>query len=364
MPALDKVCLAVLVLFLLAAVVSYLPAMSSFHWLLRVGVPEVGMGFLVLALPAALVLGRTNPKLSGGLFALLLTLLLVSWAQAVGVAGDLTKRWLDSFAVAPTRYPLRLGDRGGHTLVTERYKGELEWDRYIPKGREPFARLLFIHGGSWRNGTRKDYDQIFCYLADRGYEVLSPTYTLSGTAPYPEPYFDIQAAIERAHQEGVPLFLGGRSSGGHLALLSAYRNPELVDGVIGFYPPVDMKWSYDNPSNPHVLNSQEAIVEFLGAGPGEEAALYRETSPLFQATGQGPPTLLIHGRPDCLVYHRQSEMLSQRLEELGVEHFLLSLPWAEHGGDVTLYGPTGRLSTWAIEGFLESRVRELNNSQK
>jgi dipeptidyl aminopeptidase/acylaminoacyl peptidase len=139
-----------------------------------------------------------------------------------------------------------------------------------------------------------------------------------------------------------------------LALLSAYRHPELLRGVVGFYSPVDMVWSYENPSNPAVLNSSEAIVEFMTQRPAEAPEKYESASPVHEVTDQGPPTLLIHGESDSLVYMRQSEMLSHRLDELGVKRFLLRLPWMEHGGDIMMYGPSGRLSAWAMEGFMES----------
>jgi acetyl esterase/lipase len=352
----DKFSFLVFLLLIVVAILSYLPAIHPVHWFLRVGVPEVGLAFLLVAFPLAIFLSRNHPKLSVISLSILLVLLLTPWVQALSIKADLKQRWSSHFPKAPARDPLQLGERGGHSVTTQSYKEGMDWDRYTPKESEPKARILFVHGGSWRNGTRQDYSQMFEYLADRGYEVLSLTYTLSGTAPYPAAYLDVQAAIEKAYRPDLPLFLGGRSSGGHLALLASYNNPQLVRGVIGFYPPVDMKWSYDNPSNPAVLNSQEAIVEFLTALPDEKPELYREASPIFQVEAGAPPTLLIHGEPDCLVYHRQSEMLSERLDEVGVEHYLLSLPWTEHGGDVTIYGPTGRLSLWAIEGFLESLV--------
>ena len=115
-----------------------------------------------------------------------------------------------------------------------------------------------------------------------------------------------------------------------------------------------MVWSYENPSNPAVLDSQEAIIQFLTTTPGESPEKYENASPIDRVHSEGPPTLLIHGRADCLVFHKQSEMLSQRLDQLAVRRYLLTLPWMEHGGDVILGGPSGRLTAWAIEGFVDS----------
>lgn len=349
----EKACLSLLIFLVALGVLSYLPAVHQFQWFLRVAFPEIGWAFLIVGIPFAAYVARFHPKAGFGVFALLLTLVLTPWFQALQVANSLRSDWAQSFSKQPNRHPLTLGERRKHSRRTEKYNGNLEWDRYKPND-ELKARLLFIHGGSWRNGTRRDYPALYEYLADRGYEILSVTYTLSGTAPYPAAYNDVSAAIEKAYDPEIPLFVAGRSSGGHLALLASYTHPELVKGVVGIYPPVDMVWSYENPSNPAVLDSQEAIGEFLLATPNEKPGRYEEASPIDRVGPEGPPTLLIHGNADCLVYHRQSEMLSEKLDQLGVTRYLLTLPWMEHGGDVFISGPSGRLSAWAIEGFMES----------
>jgi acetyl esterase/lipase len=353
----EQFCLGFLLLVLLLLLASLPPAVAQVFWFLRVGVPELGAVFFFCSLLPAAWLARKSPKVSLALLVLIGVLSLYSWAQAVMVARRLPagmERAFPGFTLQ--RYPLALGQRSSQvTLVTETYKDKLEWDRYVPSD-PPRARILFVHGGSWRNGTRKDYPQLMVYLAGRGYEVVSLTYRLSPEHPYPSAPEDLDAAIA-ALGDGPPLFLAGRSSGGHLALLAAYRNADQVAGVIGFYPPVDMVWSWENPSNPVVLNSQEALGQFLGGSPLQKPEVYREASPIHEVTEAGPPTLLIHGGRDCLVYLRQSQMLSAQLMAKCVPHYLLELPWTEHGGDITVYGPTGVLSAWAIENFIESGLR-------
>lgn len=65
-----------------------------------------------------------------------------------------------------------------------------------------------------------------------------------------------------------------------------------------------------------------------------------------------PPTLLIHGGLDTLIWHRQSARLDARLGEFGGPHYFLSLPWATHAFDFNLNGPGGQLTAYAIEYFL------------
>jgi acetyl esterase/lipase len=321
--------------------------------------PEIGAYLFLLALPAGLWLARKSPKFSFAFLVLLAVLGLYPWFSALGVARVLPAGMARAFGeTTADRFPLLLAESEATTMATEAYKSKLKWDRYRPLDGEVRARILFVHGGSWRNGTRDEWMEMIRYLAGRGYEVCSLTYRLAPENPYPAAPQDIDAAIARLSSDGtgLPLFLMGRSSGGHLALLAAYRNPSRVAGVIAFYPPVDMVWSWNNPSNPAVLNSAEALAQFLGGSPAERPRIYREASPILEATESGPATLLIHGGRDSLVYQKQSRMLCATLSRKHVAHYLLALPWMEHGGDITIYGPSGRLSAWAIECFLHSQL--------
>lgn len=354
----ERLALALLALIFFLLLASLPPAIAQPFWVLRVLMPEVGALVFAVALLPAVALALKSPKFSVVALLLIAGLSLYPWVDATKVARKLPQDMERAFPGYRLNRPAtRLGPRLCDVkVVTEFYKDRLQWDRYQPQKLPARARILFVHGGSWRNGTRKDYPQLLTYLASRGYEVISLTYRLAPNYPYPSAPEDLDAAIARLSDGKLPLFLAGRSSGGHLALLAAYTNPEKVAGVIGFYPPVDMVWSWENPSNPAVLNSQEALAQFLGGSPSQKPDIYREASPIHRAETVSPPTLLIHGGRDSLVYLRQSEMLAARLTKLKVPHHVLELPWAEHGGDVFLYGPTGVLSAWAIEDFLEGQL--------
>ena len=67
--------------------------------------------------------------------------------------------------------------------------------------------------------------------------------------------------------------------------------------------------------------------------------------------------LLIHGGRDNLVSPVQSERLAARLAAAGCRYFFLRLPWAMHGCDVNFSGPSGQISTYAVERFLAAVFR-------
>ncbi len=358
-PLADKASLFWVGLNLLIFTFSYLPAKAPVFWFLRVGVPEIGWVLWLTTVPASIWLARKSPYTSLGLAIPLLLMMLWPWFQAFAVKRSLPQGVSNAFGdYRPDRDPLSLGATVPVEMLTEEYKPGYHWDRYQPVNGKVRARILFVHGGSWRNGTRGDYPQMFRYLAGRGYQLYSITYRLAPEHPYPAAPDDVASAIEQLSGDELPLILAGRSSGGHLALLGAYTHSDQVQGVVGIYPPVDMVWSYQNPSNPAVLNSREALEQFLGGTPEQIPEIYRQASPIHQVEETTPPTLLIHGDQDCLVYLKQSQMLSQALADASVPHYLLRLPWTEHGGDITVHGPTGRLSCWAIEAFLNSLVSQ------
>jgi dipeptidyl aminopeptidase/acylaminoacyl peptidase len=106
------------------------------------------------------------------------------------------------------------------------------------------------------------------------------------------------------------------------------------------------------------LNSLRLMRQLLGGPPGGElAGSYETASAQFQAKASSPPTLLIHGEPDTLVWHRHSVRLAARLRELGVKHSLLELPWATHAFDFNTDGPGGQLADYAIMKFLNEVSR-------
>ena len=70
-------------------------------------------------------------------------------------------------------------------------------DIYLPdEGVGPFPVIVFIHGGAFWGGERRDFQMH--YVANgirRGYAVVSVDHRLSDEAKFPEPVYDVKAAI-------------------------------------------------------------------------------------------------------------------------------------------------------------------------
>jgi acetyl esterase/lipase len=244
--------------------------------------------------------------------------------------------------------------------------GSLELDLYQPNAPgAPAPCVVVIHGGSWAGGDSAQLPGLNSYLAARGYVVAAISYRLAPEHPFPAARDDVLAAIgylqDRAPELGIDprrFVLLGRSAGAQLALLVAYTANPAICGAIGFYGPADLVYGHAHPARKSVIDSVGVIERYLGGSPAAAPETYQAAAPITHVRADSPPTLLIHGARDTLVAPIQSRMLAARLAEAGCKHLLLALPWAEHACDANLSGPSGQLSTYAIERFLAAVTKD------
>lgn len=237
---------------------------------------------------------------------------------------------------------------------------ELPADLYA--GRPGAPLIVAIHGGSWSAGDPTQLPEMYHRLAARGYHVAAITYRLVPAHRHPAQADDVAAAVSwlEAHAadfgwDAARVVLYGRSAGGHLALLqaTAVQDPAVV-GVLALYPVTDFDWSWDHPTNPLVVDSFATITDLLGRRREDDPdrATYHAASPYYRVRPGLPPIVVGHGGRDELVFHEQSERFVGRLRDAGDRAYLLSLPWATHGFEANLDGPSGRLWCHAVDRAL------------
>lgn len=274
-----------------------------------------------------------------------------------------TRSWTGPAPARPAPYTLSglLGPgSGGPDPVHHTLGGGLPMELWPGVGPGPHPVVIAIHGGSWNKGEPSQLSKAYRYLADRGITVAAITYRLAPEHTFPAQLDDVQAAIrwmrERAGELGTDperTVLLGRSAGGHLALLGAYTTDDPgIRGVVALYPPTDMNWSWAHPTHPWILDTPKTLSEFLGGSPDQVPERYDAASPIDFVGPDSPPTLLVHGSRDELVFAEQSQRLAARLAESGVPHALVETPWDTHGLDANLGGPGGQLYLWSLERFL------------
>ena len=381
---LDGLVLAALALLTVFKTPVWLP------WVLGMVVPEIGLWLALVALAVAVgawVLrkgGRTVAVLTLTLSATAGCLLLKPTIQAWRLGGALPDQLTAAFeagsgapAAAPGAAPFSpsaaLVGRAPEPVAVETmaYSGELLLDFYRPPGRlGPAPCVIVIHGGSWVWGNRMDGGTkrwLNDHLARRGYAVASIDYRLCPEWVWPAQRDDLLAAIAFVRANAAALgvdptriVLLGRSAGAQMAAATAYavRDPG-IRGVVAIYPPTDFRLTWDVSVEPGNIDHRLNLVAFLGGTPTNSAApAYDSASAVTLVTPHSPPTLILQGRLDVNVFHRQAELLDQRLSEAGVPHLLVSLPWAAHGFDLVGFNtPGGQVTTYAVERFLAAVTR-------
>lgn len=320
----------------------------AYSWEIGVGVTEWGHWLALVAMLLAIALQHRGTRACLALT----TILSLQPALSASLASP-GFSWPRLFQADPGGPP---------PLSLQVPEGEM-LDFYPADKNRPTPLILVVHGGSWARGSRSQFRSLNYRLQAEGYSVASLDYRLAPAHPYPAASQDLDRAYDYLIENAARLSIDptrvawlGRSAGGHLALLQAYgRRPS--QAVVAYYPPTDLHWSYEHPSNPRVLDSCQAIRDFLGATPQSNPTLYTEASPLALAHSGAPPTLLVHGLSDDLVYPVQSQRLAARLEQLQVPWRLCQLRLANHGFDIHLNGPSGQLATHEVLDFLAAHLK-------
>ena len=300
------------------------------------------------------------------LCALTVGLLAVPGLEAWKLSGALPGKFTRQFGPAPDlRAPFSLGQLFGRDPApvpaeTLTYSGELALDFYRAVGKTNAPCVILVHGGGWNGGSRTELAHFNHWLARLGYAVAAIDYRLAPKSPWPAQRDDTLAALAflktHAAQLGIDatrLVLLGRSAGGNIAEAVGYTADDpALRGVIALYAPADLHFAWQFARDDDVLKSPVLLKQFLGGKPETARAAYDGASAYLHVAKSTPPTLLLHGQLDTLVWHRQSERLAARLAENKVPHVFVSLPWATHAFEFNLHGPGGQLTTYAVERFL------------
>ncbi len=348
-------------------------------WMPAIAATEAGYLVALLALPAfARGLGSPRDAAFAAIGAASVALLLVPLARAHRVAAELP-RALDA-AFGPSSAGGRVPFSPSRLLAFGSPTPAVETIPYRERaGEEPLVLDLYggarpgearplvvmVHGGSWSGGDRHQLTAIARRLAGDGVAVASIEYGLAPRHPFPDGLEDVITAVDflkaRAASLGIDperVVLYGRSAGGHLALLAAYRlGTARVRGVVALYAPTDMHDSWAHPTNPWVFDTPGTLRRFLGGAPGDSPAMharYTAASPIAHVGPTTPPTLLVHGVRDEIVRFRHASRLAERLSRARVPHAVVALPWATHGCEASLAGPSGQLVEYAVRRFLAS----------
>ncbi len=228
------------------------------------------------------------------------------------------------------------------------------------------AGLIFCVSGGFHSSKQAISASFVQPFVNRGYTVFAVVHGSQPKFTIPEIVADMNLAVRyiRAHAkgygvEGERLGVYGGSAGGHLSLMlgttgkdgdESARDPYLrqssrVKAVACFFPPTDfLNYGKDGEValGTGVLSGFKAPFDFTEldgktnsfapiTDQKRREKIGREISPVYHATEDDAPTLIVHGDADKLVPIQQAEIMVAKLKEAGVTAELVVKKGAAHG---------------------------------
>nr|WP_223183591.1 MULTISPECIES: alpha/beta hydrolase [unclassified Streptomyces] len=212
----------------------------------------------------------------------------------------------------------------------------------------PSAAVVLFHGGGWRAGFPEQLVPQCRRLASAGVLAASAGYGLIGrdSTGIEGCAADARAAVEHVRRlaPGVPLFVGGGSAGGQLALREALDGGLRIAGLLLFNPVVD-------------LCAAGPAGELLRETAGLDAARAEAVCPLHLVRPGAPPAIVFHGTADTIVLIGDARRFRDAMRASGNGCELVTYEGAPHG----FFNPGAEKKSWHEEpmGLAVSFVRRV-----
>ncbi|MFO0937583.1 MAG: alpha/beta hydrolase [Gemmataceae bacterium] len=199
-------------------------------------------------------------------------------------------------------------------------------DLYLPQGKKEFPLFVFVHGGGYQKGDRKEGEALGKVFAARGIGTAVISYRLFPAVKHPEHIRDVARAYawvkaNAGKYGGDPsrVFVGGHSAGAHLAALLATDRSYLKAEKLAIS---DIAGVVDISGGLRILPIRKDAF-------GDEATM-KAASPFSHLTGGHPPFLIIYGDGDTPERHELSKEFRDALKKAGGEAELLEVKNRTH----------------------------------
>jgi acetyl esterase/lipase len=233
----------------------------------------------------------------------------------------------------------------------------LALDLYLPATEHPVPVVLYLHGGGWQVGDKRDgATERLERIASYGIAVASANYRFATQATYPAQVHDVKAAVRWLRAHGAAYGLAtekigawGASAGAYLASMAGLtaKNTELegtvgddldqsshVDAVVHWFGQSDLlansrrTWLEKEILNPPFEGPLLGLAEV-----SQDPAAARAASPLTWVGADAPPFLIAHGDRDRITPSSESLALHDALVRAGAESTMILLGGAGHEGE-------------------------------
>lgn len=248
-----------------------------------------------------------------------------------------------------------------------KFGSALTLDVFTPKANANGAAVVYVVSGGWFSDHQAINPAAYGEFLKRGYTVFAVVHGSQPRYTIPDCVADLNRAVRfiraRAADYKIdPERIGitGGSAGGHLSLMQGTagalgdasakdpidRASSRVQAVGCLYPPTDFLnygkpgeialgngtlKDFPAPFDFNVYNPQTKRFELI-TEETKRREIGSQISPLYHASSDDPPTLIIHGDADLLVPIQQAELIIDKLKTLGVPAKLVVKPGAKHGG--------------------------------
>lgn len=204
------------------------------------------------------------------------------------------------------------------------------YDLYLPANRSSAttAVLIFVHGGGWIQGDKKDMRRYIPLLQKNhpGHAIVNMNYRLAQPnirAAFPNQFLDLDLALKHlglmANEYGIKPEFGliGASAGAHLALQYdyVYDLEDKVKMVCSIVGPTNLSDPFYS-ENPDFEFALDLLID-ESAYPGV-LDFARAVSPAYLVHGKSSATILFYGKEDLLVPISNGSFLKQKLDAAGV----------------------------------------------
>ncbi|MBM4005417.1 MAG: alpha/beta hydrolase [Planctomycetes bacterium] len=274
---------------------------------------------------------------------------------AIAIAGSLRSLWAeDNFT------------RQEDVIYGRKFGTALTLDVFKPKEKSKERGLIFVVSGGWFSAHEAINRGFVTPFLDRGYTVFAVVHGSQPKFTIIEILDDMHRSVRfiRSHAADYrvdPEKLGiyGGSAGGHLSCMQGVAgsigNPDAKDpvdrlssrvqAVACFFPPTDFLnygESGEVALGRGVLKNFRAPFDFHEHDPSNNVfvaitdeqrllEIGKRISPVYHASKDDPPTLIVHGDADKLVPIQQAELLITALQNESVPAKLVTKPGAAHG---------------------------------
>lgn len=282
-------------------------------------------------------------------------------------------------------------DRKVDVVYGRKFGTALTMDVFTPKSHQNGIGIIWVVSGGWFSNHDAINPAPINELLSRGYTVFAVVHGSQPKFTIPEILEDMNRSVRyiRYHARDFPIDpdrigITGGSAGGHLSLMqgtagdtgnSKAADPvdkvsSRVQAVACFFPPTDFL-NYGKPGEIALgcgtLRMFKAPFDFHDLDPARKyfvpvtdadkiVETGRRISPVYHASSDDPPTLIIHGDADHLVPIQQAELIVDKLKSAGVETKLVVKKGAEHGWPNLLNDMT-IIADW-FDGHLKPRNGE------